>query len=188
MAVCLLDQDLLKSNFCGYSLNQVVDIYLANYEDVTSTTIGAPSGQSATGVEVKTITMKASKKWFHIEPQKNTAAFDDSLVVGGNGSKYRTQTLSFNFSTEYTPEMVNVLDALSLGRYIVVGKLTNGSYVMLGRNVPLEATVAQLVAEAAADGNQGLVFTLSADVAEPALPLSDEAIQTVLGVTPSPGA
>ena len=54
MAVCKLAQDILKSTFCGYSLKQIVELYLANAEDVTATTVGAPT--AGKGVEVKTIT------------------------------------------------------------------------------------------------------------------------------------
>ena len=61
MAVCKLAQDILKSTACGYSLKQIVDLYLANYEDVTASTIGKPT--EGEGVEVKTITLAASSRF-----------------------------------------------------------------------------------------------------------------------------
>ena len=64
MAVCKLAQDLLRSSFCGYSLKQIVELYLANAEDVTATTVGAPT--EGNGVEVKTITMAASAKFYKV--------------------------------------------------------------------------------------------------------------------------
>ena len=69
MAVCKLTQDILKSTFCGYSLKQIVELYLANAEDVTATTVGAPT--EGGGVEVKTITLAACAKFYKIEPAKD---------------------------------------------------------------------------------------------------------------------
>lgn len=57
MAVCKLSNDILRSTFCGYSLKQIVELYIANAEDVTATTVGAP--EEGGGVEVKTITLAA---------------------------------------------------------------------------------------------------------------------------------
>ena len=57
MAVCKLNKDLLRSNTCGYSLPEITDVYLANYEDVTGTTLTA---NTEGGTEVATIAMAAS--------------------------------------------------------------------------------------------------------------------------------
>ena len=77
--------------------------------------------------------------------------------------------------------MVEILDAISLGSFNVVAKLSDGTYVMFGRIVPVEATVASLQSEAAADGFNGISVTLQNQSNEAALPLSDDAIKTVLG-------
>lgn len=179
MAVCKLSQDILKSNFCGYSLKQIVELYLANFADVTATTIGAPT--DGEGVEVQSITMAASAKWYKIEPNKDTATYTDSLQVGDGGSKYRQAEISWYIGGSYTPEMVNVLDALSLGKYIVVARLSDGQYIMFARLVGAEATVASLEAAAEATGAQGINVTFQANTTEAPLPLSAEAIKTVLG-------
>lgn len=179
MAVCKLSKDILKSTTCGYSLKQIVDLYLANYEDVTATTIGAPS--EGTGVEVKTITLANSAKFYHIEPAKDTATFTDSLQVGDGGSKYRQTEITWNIAGAYTPDMVDALDALSLGKYVIVARLSDGSYAMFGRLTPLEATVASLTSAAEATGFNGITVTFQNSTVESPLPLSAEAIQTVLG-------
>lgn len=184
MAICNLQRDRLKSTSCGYSLNQVVDIYLANYSDITTIAVGKPAsvtGETECAVEVTGITMSGSTKFYHIVPEKNSASYTDALGVGDGGSKYRTQTLNFNIGGNYDALSVCDLDALSLGRFVAVAKLTNGSYIMLGRNVPLEATQADLVGSAEATGFSGIQVVLSADTAEAALPLSEEAIATVTG-------
>ena len=179
MAVCKLAQDILKSTFCGYSLKQIVELYIANAEDVTATTVGAPT--EGKGVEVKTITMSASAKWYKIEPAKDTATFTDSLQVGDGGSKYRQSSITWNISGEYTAQMVDILDALSLGRFVIVARLSDGSYVMFGRLTPMEAETASLESAAEATGFNGITVTFTNSTVESPLPLSEEAVHTVLG-------
>lgn len=179
MAVCKLAKDILKSTACGYSLKQIVDLYLANYEDITATTVGKPT--EGDGVEVKTITLANQAKFYHIEPAKDTATYTDSLQVGDGGSKYRQTEITWNIAGSYTPNMVDILDALSLGRYAIVARLSDGSYVMFGRLTPLEATVASLTSAAEATGFNGITVTFQNSTVESPLPLSAEAIQTVLG-------
>ena len=179
MAVCKLAKDILKSTACGYSLKQIVDLYLANYEDITATTVGKPT--EGDGVEVKTITLADQAKFYHIEPAKDTATFTDSLQVGDGGSKYRQTEITWNIAGAYTPEMVDVLDALSLGKYVIVARLSDGSYVMFGRLTPLESTVASLTSAAEATGFNGITVTFQNSTVESPLPLSAEAIQTVHG-------
>lgn len=179
MAVCKLSQDILKSNFCGYSLKQIVELYIANYEDVTGTTVGAPTSGSNKGVEVKTITMAASAKWYKIEPAKDSATFEDSLQVGDGGSKYRQSSITWNIAGEYTAEMVDVLDALSLGRFVIVARLSDGNYVMFGRLTPMEAETASLQSAAEATGFNGITVTFTNSTVESPLPLSEEAVSTV---------
>ena len=179
MAVCKLAKDILKSTACGYSLKQIVDLYLANYEDITASTVGKPT--EGDGVEVKTITLAPEAKFYHIEPAKDTATFTDSLQVGDGGSKYRQTEMTWNIAGTYTSGMVDILDALSLGRYAIVARLSDGSYVMFGRLTPLEATVASLQSAAEATGFNGITVTFQNNTVESPLPLSAEAIQTVLG-------
>ena len=181
MAVCKLAQDILKSTFCGYSLKQIVELYLANAEDVTATTVGAPTEGGGKGVEVKTITMAASAKFYKIQPAKDSATFEDSLQVGDGGSKYRQSSITWNISGEYTAEMVDVLDALSLGRFVIVAKLSDGSYVMFGRLTPMEAETASLQSAAEATGFNGITVTFTNSTVESPVPLSDDAVKTVLG-------
>ena len=181
MAVCKLAQDILKSTFCGYSLKQIVELYLANAEDVTATTVGAPTEGGGKGVEVKTITMAASAKFYKIQPAKDSATFEDSLQVGDGGSKYRQSSITWNISGEYTAEMVDVLDALSLGRFVIVAKLSDGSYVMFGRLTPMEAETVSLESAAEATGFNGIAVTFTNSTVESPVPLSDDAIKTVLG-------
>lgn len=175
MALCSLNKDLLRTTFCGYSLPEVKDIYLANYVDVTSSSTVTDSGDCES---LTAITLADNAKFYHIEPAKDSVTFTDELVVEDNGNKYRTHTLSFNVAGQYDACMHSVLDALSLGRYFAVVVTADGQYLALGRLGGLEAETATL--QGGGDTN-GISVTLSANVTESAIPLSAEAIATVTG-------
>lgn len=171
MAVCSLDKDLLRSTSCGYSLPQIVTLYVANFADVKAT---LPED----GDEISGITMVESAKFNVIEPAKNSASFTDELVTNDNGARYRTQTITFSVTGQYDKEKHSALDALSLGKYFVVAKTAEGSYIAFGRRTGLEASAAS---NSGGSDTNGMTITLTADVTESALPLTGEAINKVIG-------
>ena len=176
MAVCSLDKDLLRSTSCGYSLPQIVTLYVANFADVKAT---VPED----GDEISGITMVTGATFHVIEPAKNSASFTDELVTNDNGARYRTQNITFSVTGQYDKDKHSALDALSLGKYFVVAKTAEGSYIAFGRRTGLEASAASN-SGGSADANNGMTITLTADVTESALPLTKEAIDDVL----NPGA
>ena len=173
MAVCSLDKDLLRSTSCGYSLPQIVTLYVANFADVKATL-------PEEGDEISGITMVSGATFHVVEPAKNSASFTDELVTNDNGARYRTQTITFSVTGQYDKEKHIALDALSLGKYFVVAKTAEGSYIAFGRRTGLEASAASN-SGGSADANNGMTITLTADVTESALPLTQEAINTVIG-------
>lgn len=175
MAVCKLNNDILKSGVCGYSLKQIVDLYFANYEDVTATTLGT------SGNTVATITMAESGKFYHVEPNKDSASFEDSLQVADAGAKYRATTLTFSYGGVYDGDAVDNLDAFSLGRFMAAAKLSDGTWVLFGRLTPLEASAATFTSAAEATGFNGEQITLTNNTVESPLPLDEAAIKTILG-------
>ena len=177
MAVCLINKGLTKDNFCGYSLPKIVELYLANFADVTSTTL------TESKQEVATITMADTKKWYKVDPATNSASWSDNLAVGANGNKYRIQTIGFSFQSAYDTDMADTVDAFSLGKYIAVARMADGSYIMLGRNTGLEAQAdgANNSGSGDATAEGGLVVSLTANTIEVALPLAKTAIDTVIG-------
>ena len=173
MAVCSLDKDLLRSTSCGYSLPQIVTLYVANFADVKATL-------PEEGDEISGITMVSGATFHVIEPAKNSASFTDELVTNDNGARYRTQNITFSVTGQYDKDKHSALDALSLGKYFVVAKTAEGGYIAFGRLTGLEASAASN-AGGSADANNGMTITLSADVTESALPLAEGAINTVIG-------
>lgn len=174
---CNLTRNLLKNTTCAYSLPEITDIYLANYNDVTSATVASDSAQCSADV-VTTIEMETGKTFYHIEPMKNSVDFSDELVTGDTGNKYRTHTLTFSTPGAYDACMHMDFDALSLGRFIGVVKTADDQYLMLGRVAGLEANAATL---AGGQNGNGVSITLTANATESALPLSEAAIDKVLG-------
>lgn len=189
MAVCVLANDMTKSSGCGYSLPQIVELYLANYSDVTAYTKAAPTGGS--GVEITAITMRNTAesgdpvyaKWYKIEPAVGSATWSDNLGVGGNGNKYRIQTIGFTTSKPFDAEMVDNQDALSLGKYIAVAKMLDGSYVGIGFGGGLEAQADGVNTSGSGDATaeSGTVVSLTGNSVESAMPLAATAIKTVIG-------
>ena len=175
MAVCALDKDLLRSTSCGYSLPQIVTLYVANFADIKTVDLSEPSEDEISG-----FTMVESAKFHVIEPAKNSASFTDEYVTNENGARYRTQTITFSVTGAYDKDKHNALDALSLGKYFVVAKTAEGSYIAFGRRTGLEASAASN-SGGSADANNGMTITLTADVTESALPLTGEAINKVIG-------
>lgn len=177
MAICKLNRDLLRSTSCGYNLPEIVDIYLVNYEDLSATTVSAGTGTSEGCDVISAITLKTGATAYHIEPQKNSASFEDTLVVEDNGNKYRNASITFSVAGTYDSCMHGALDALSLGRYFVVVKTADGNYLGFGRLSPIEAETATL---AGGSDTNGIQIVLSGNIAESPLPLSDEAVATIV--------
>lgn len=169
MISCKLGNNILKTDSCGYSLPQIVDLYIANYGEVKI------EGND----EVTAVTAVGDAKFYHVEPAKNSVTFTDELVVNDNGTKYRTHTITFSVNGEYNELMHNNLDTLSLGRFVVVAKLADGSYIVLGRNTGLEATESSF---AGGGDTNGVTVTLAADVTESALPLKGEGLTAFEGL------
>ena len=174
MAVCSLDKNLLRTTSCGYSLPQIVTLYVANFADVKQVDLTEPSKDEISG-----ITMVSGATFHVIEPAKNSASFTDEYVTNDNGARYRTQTITFSVTGQYDKDKHNALDALSLGKYFVIAKTAEGSYIAFGRRTGLEASAASN-AGGSADNTNGMTITLTADVTESALTLAEGAINYVL--------
>lgn len=163
MSLCKLDQNITRASSCGYSLPEIVDIYLANFEEVTGVTTTADTAGCESIASVPT-----GITWYHIEPAKNSASFSDELVVTDQGTKFRTHTLAFNTVGQYTACMHLALDQLSLGKYVAIIKTAEGSFLMLGRLTGLEASTAVLNG---GTDNNGMQVVLAANTTESAVPV-----------------
>ena len=175
MAICKLANNLLRTTSCGYSLPEIVDLFLINYEDLSGTP--AVSTDSAGCETVTAITLNTGEEVLHVEPNKNSASFEDTLVVADNGTKHRNASITFTVAGQYDGCMHANLDALSLGRYFVVVKTADGNYLAMGRIAPLEAETVTL---AGGSDTNGMTVTLSGNIAESPIPLSSDAVTAML--------
>ena len=170
---CKLNQNITRTNNCGYSLAEINKIYLANLEDIAESAITVSA--STTGGCEGVYAINSGITWYLIEPAKGSASFTDELVVEDNGNRYRTHTLTFNTIGAYTDCAHLALDDLSLGKYVAIIDTPNGK-VMLGRKVGLEASTATL--SAGGDTN-GMQIVLAGNIAESALPVGADVTFTV---------
>ena len=170
---CSLNKSLTRENTCGYSLPEISEIFIANFNDVTAAPVDYDCDS---GVTVSAITMATGATFYKIDPAKNSVTFTDELVVEDNGNKYRTHTITFNLSGKYDKDMVCPVDALSLGKFFVVVHTADDQYLALGRAVGMEASEQSV---AGGGDTNGITVTLTANVTETSIPLSDAAIATV---------
>ena len=176
---CKLNRNILRGTNCAYSLLEINDIYLADYDGVATTLTADTAGcESVSVISGKS----ADDKFYHVVPAKNSTTFSDELVVNDSGAKYRTHTLTFSISNKYDACLHIDFDNLSLGRFIAVVKAADGSYLMLGRLTGLEASAATL--SGGGDTN-GMTITLTANIAESAMPLADSAIEDLEELVPT---
>ena len=173
---CKISTNILKSDFCGYSLPEILDLYLINFDELSGT-------QTATGAQtdcesVSAITLESGAKVYKIEPNEGSATFTDTLTIANNGSKYRVHSVTWTNPGQYTDCAHTAMDNLALGRYVVVVHTAEGSYLMLGRISGLTASEQTL--GGGADG-AGVSTTLSGNAAESVIPLSESAVTTLLG-------
>ena len=181
MSVCKLFKNLDRSTSCAYSLNEISKIYLANFEDVISAATGYCDTTAETGLLVSGISMQPDTVWYEITPAKGSGSYSDTLVANDNGSKYRVHNVGFTFNGAYDCSMPSVVDSLALGKFIAVVVNASGDYIMLGRVMGLEAETDGANWGGQGDEAAGLTVALTGNQAEASIPLTQAAIDDVIG-------
>ena len=181
MAVkCKIDANMLKSDSCAYSLPEVVELYVANYEDVVSTSFGTENTNT-----IETITMKGEgtkAKFYRIQINKNSGSFTDNLAVGATNNKYRVHTVTFSVDRAIADSLPGEIDAFSLGKFVVIVYTASGDYLMLGRLTGMEAAESDNVSFAGGSDQSGLTVTWTANVTESAVAMKNDDLDAVLDV------
>lgn len=178
MAICTLNKNLRKDEGCGYVLQSVSKIYLANAEGAKFAEQTTEDGHTS----VSGVTLPSGSTWYEIEPAKNTASFTDVLNVTDNGNKYRTHTLSFTITGVYSEDKEKAVDGLSLGSYIAIAVFASGNAILLGSpSAGLEATVVTNTGSASASEASGISVEMSADLTNSAYSIPKDEIDNFLG-------
>lgn len=137
---CKLTQSL-NNKECKYVLAGVALLYLANWYPPVE---GEAAVENAIAYSFDTdgaidkITLPGSEKFYEISGSDNTISYGDTLLVGGNGGKYRQHTVNAVLG-ENGQTIIDEGDALSLGRFLAVVMTKGGKLKVLGRTGGLSA-------------------------------------------------
>ena len=143
---------------CAANMGGIVEVLIANYDDVTAVTV-------SDGV-ISAITMASSKKFQKYNFAKNTGSLTSTYTIdAASGVKYVTSDLLLQFNRMQTAARVEIT-ALALGDLAVIVKDANGKYWYLGKDEPVNAS--------AGDGQTG---TARSDANRYTITLQDESLE-----------
>jgi len=180
---CLIDSGVKRT--CEFSAGGLNSLYIANLDEVTDYTVG-------TDGEITAINFSSPGGFYDYDFLKDSASFTQELVVS-EGQKYYTQTVTFNISQRSetsadTPDgeqtdieaqkLVQLMDKLALGKFIVVATSRSGASYLLGKLNGLESSASTLNSGAAGGDFSGYSITLSGDEIE-GMPIVTEEIDPV---------
>lgn len=133
---------------CEYSLGGINEVYIANYEDITSIEYSTDGGE-ITGITMNT-GAKFKKYWF----RKGTGSLTKTLNVSENGSTFVQSDLVLQFDRMETKKRIEMA-ALSVGDLAVLVKDANGVVWFLGEVSPVRASAGDgQTGTARSDGNR----------------------------------
>lgn len=165
---CNLLSCITKEN-CEYQVAGVKALYLINYDSQNQ--FEQDSDGAITSITLGDDSLNAYK----IDFIDNTASWTDDLAVNGNGGKYRTHTVNFTIG-EYTYNVINQSDALSMGKFTAVVVDKSGRVVCLGRCNGLSATSFNYASGAADADATGWTVVLAGTEIEVGQLLKDESV------------
>ena len=117
---------------CSPSMGGIVEVLLANREDVASV-------QAETG-KISGITMEASAKFKKYTFARNTGSMTSTYTIDqASGVKYVTTDLVLQFNRMETTKRVEIT-ALSVNDLVAIVKDANGVYWYLGYDEPVNAS------------------------------------------------
>lgn len=180
MGFCSLHRSRVKNNVCDYQLNKVNKIYLISVNDLDKFKING-SGIDGCGSELISATTISNRKlWTLIEPSDNTASYTDTLMINDNGTKYKQHQLNFSIGGQYDANAVCDVDALALGEYIAVVKLTSGNQVCLGDvTTPLTASSVVTTQPSSPTEFNGVQIEMTADALHSVVPVATNAMEYI---------
>lgn len=121
------------TNDCSSSIGGVKEVYIANYEDVNTVTVGEDGIISA-------ITMNKEAKFHTYQFRKQTGSMTSTLNVDATaGTNYVSTVLSLVFTKMETAKRIEVA-ALAVGQLAVIVRDSNNKLWYLGYNDYVSAT------------------------------------------------
>lgn len=157
---------------CQASMGGIVEVYIANFDDVTAKTV--------TTDVISAITMDTGKKFKKYSFAKNTGNLTSTYNIdAAAGTKYVTSELLLQFNRMETTKRVE-LNALALGDLVVICKDANSKFWYLGYDEPVNASAADgQTGTARADANR---YTITLQDNSQNLPyeVSSSVIETIV--------
>ena len=145
---------------CAPSMGGIVEVYIANAEDVTSVT--------ATQGKVTGIAMESSAKFKKYSFARNTGSMTSTYTIDhATGANFVSTDLVLQFNRMETAKRVEI-SALAVGELAVLVKDANGVYWYLGKDEPVLSTAGDgQTGTARADGNR---YTITLQDNSPEMP------------------
>ena len=140
---------------CNSNLGGIVEVYLANFEDVTAKTI--------TDGKISGITMASGATFKKYSFPKNTGSLTSTISVGDGDNKSVATDLVMQFTRMETTKRVEVV-AMAMSDLVAIVKDKNGIYWFLGYDDPVTI----------ADGSNGQTGTQRSDLNRYEVTLHDE--------------
>lgn len=115
---------------CEGSIGGVKRVLFINHDQLGAVTIGETGIVSA---------IAADGKFYEFIPKKNTASFAPALVVGDGDNRSYQATLVLNFGKMTAAKRVQ-MQALLANELAAIVEDNNGTYWLVGKDIPLQAT------------------------------------------------
>ena len=164
-------------NDCARSKGGIRNVYIANYEDVTSVTLGTEGNKE----KITAITMKDSAKFKKYYFRPNTSSHSDALTRDdANGVNYVTSTLSLVFTRQDTLKRIE-MTALCVNDLAVIVEDANGYVTYLTKDAPAVATEASGDSGVAAGDGNKFSISISADNETFPYEVTAEALSSFIG-------
>jgi hypothetical protein len=132
---------------CEASRGGIVEVYAANYGDVTPTV-------SASTETITSLTVASGASFYKYEFRKGTGSMTSTLTIdSANGTNYVATELVLQFSRMETRKRIEMA-ALAVGELVFIVKDANGKYWYLGFDEPVTASAGTgQTGQAIGDGN-----------------------------------
>ena len=158
---------------CAPSMGGIVEALIANKENVTGITISSDM--------VSAITMASSAKFKRYAFARNTGSLTSNYTIDpATGVRFVTSDLVLQFNRMETAKRVEI-SALAQNDLVVIVKDANGTYWLLGKDEPVNATAGDgLTGTARADRN-GYSITLQDNSLEMPYEVDEDIIDALVG-------
>lgn len=161
---------------CTNSLGGIRRVFIANYGDVTSVTVGE---DDVIGVE--NITMSGDAKFKTYQFRKQTGSMTSTLTVDETaGINYVSTELSLVFTKMETPKRIEMA-AIAIGQLAVIVEDSNGKYWYLGYDDYVSASAGGANTGTAKGDQNAYTLTLKDESTTYPYEITKEAVDKVVG-------